>query len=705
MKEIETHSAASLPGPQSKVPVVVVLVVAMFLFGALLLWHFIGVERDRNIQQWQIRLGIIADNKVNNIDRWIDQQYSTLSNLSDNASMQLYMTELAFSDDPQGSAAPEATFLRNLLYVTADKNAFLDTSIRAPQIGANVNKIGAGGIALLNHKGELLVSTRGMPVIDTRLQQFIAATPKGSRSMLDIYEGNSGKASVAFLVPVFAIQGEKQASDQVGYVLGIKEADELFKDLKPMNSELPSEETILVRMSGNNVVYLSNLADGSAPLTKRLDKNTEDLASVFAIKTPGVFSLRRDYELKKVFVTGRKIQGSSWTLVHKVDAVDALRESDGQRTMLIIYFVLGAIIAAIVILLAWRHGASVRLEQTAKKYKQLFEQFRSQESLLRLVSDNQPDAMFIVDEGGHYNYANAECSATAGISEEDIIGKTLESVFGPNRAKMYKKLNKEALDKFETITDIHEIEGKMYQSKHIPLARVPGLAKREETRGVLVVEQDISELITEKERRERILRQTVDALLSVVDKHNPYASNHSTRVAHLARGIAEEMELDPVLQDTAEMSGKLMNMGKVLLPPELLVKKGKLTEEERLAITNSVFLAAELLEKIDFDGPVVATLLHSQEAWDGTGPKGVKGDDIEVTARIVSASNAFIGMISPRAYRPSMDPENALDLLLKEIGTKFDRNVVASMVHYVEGHKNEIGFLKGNIISESESDD
>ena len=102
-------------------------------------------------------------------------------------------------------------------------------------------------------------------------------------------------------------------------------------------------------------------------------------------------------------------------------------------------------------------------------------------------------------------------------------------------------------------------------------------------------------------------------------------------------------------------------------------------------IQDSVLTSAEMVRRIDFDGPVFDTLAQLQEHFDGTGqPNGLKGDDITVTARIAAAANAFVGMVSARAWRSGMDFDKAVDILLQEGNKKFDRAVVVALANVLD---------------------
>src|SRR5262249_50708661 len=146
----------------------------------------------------------------------------------------------------------------------------------------------------------------------------------------------------------------------------------------------------------------------------------------------------------------------------------------------------------------------------------------------------------------------------------------------------------------------------------------------------------------------------------------------------------EEMGLDAALLETAEIAGNLMNFGKLLVPPEILTKSGKLTQDEIQQIRDSMQRTADLIAGIEFNGPVVETLRQVQERWAATGPRGLKGDATPVPARIVAAANAFVAMASPRAYRAQNNVDGALDQLFRQIGAGFDRRVVAALTNYLD---------------------
>lgn len=208
-----------------------------------------------------------------------------------------------------------------------------------------------------------------------------------------------------------------------------------------------------------------------------------------------------------------------------------------------------------------------------------------------------------------------------------------------------------------------------------------------DTKGAIVVEQDISDAMHERERRIEIQQQIVHTLVRLVDRRDPFAANHSTLVSMMAYEVASDMQLDEITIETTRLAGNLMNVGKIVIAPELLTKTDDLSDDEKKAIRHSMQSAVDLLKDIRFDGPVADTLRQWQEKWDGTGPLGRKGEEILISARIIAVSNAFIGMISPRSWRTAMPIEQANKYLLDNAGTHFDRKVVIALINHVENHR------------------
>ena len=103
------------------------LLFAVAAVGVFLAFRFVAAERERDLAGWQVRLGIVADSRAAAVDEWLDQQFGVMRELAENASLQIYLTEMALA---QGDATKvtdveaQTAYLRNLVTATADTAAY-----------------------------------------------------------------------------------------------------------------------------------------------------------------------------------------------------------------------------------------------------------------------------------------------------------------------------------------------------------------------------------------------------------------------------------------------------------------------------------------------------------------------------------------------------------------------------------------------------
>jgi HD-GYP domain-containing protein (c-di-GMP phosphodiesterase class II) len=667
----------------------IVAAAAIIVFVALTAWlaiRYVDSEWQRDLRNWQVRMGIVTDSRFAAINGWVDEQLHALTALADNPSLQLYATQISMAptDDESLSIIDTQTeYIRNLLEASALQSDFAGAA--ASPVKANLPSAGKAGIALLNANGEVVVASSGLPSLAGPLQEFVAALKPGSVQIRDLYKNATGQPSMAFAIPVFAVQGSLAPDAQIGTIIGVKEVGpELYPLLRQPGETSETAAATLVRSNGNVIEYLTPLRDGTAPLTLQMAADTPELDAVFATESSGGFAQRRDHRGRRVLVTARRFDAVPWTLMYTIERDEALADAEIRLRRFIAAALFAVCFLAALLVAAWRHLNLRQARQAAGRLQGLAAEIDHQRQLLRLVTDSQPTAVFILDEQGNYRFANRQAAAEAQSTADDMLGKSIAHVRGADVAKRYLTLNRQALDSAEVAEDLHRLDGpagvQVIQSEHIPIAAAAGRSA-----GVLVVETDVTAAVAERERRARTLGDIVKTLVGVVDGRDPFAAHHSTRVAALSRAIAAEMNLPEQDVATAETAGSLLNFGKVLVAPELLTKTGELSDADRAKVRQSVQTSAALLQGIDFDGPVVETLRQAQAHWDGSGfPQDLAGEQILLTARIVGVANAFVGMVSRRAYREALDADKAMELLLAQVGKAFDRRVVAALVNYLD---------------------
>ncbi|MGH6894612.1 MAG: HD domain-containing phosphohydrolase [Dongiaceae bacterium] len=668
-----------------------VILIVLGLAGVWAINRFVDDARQRELTQWQVRLGIVADSRAAEVDRWLAGNLADLNALADNESVQLYVGSIdEFGADPEQQDQIEGfrQYLRNLLLVTAMRGGF-GAADQDSQPNFNQAKVGAGGILIVNSDGQVVAASPDAPPFEGALKEFANGVPPGSTATGPLVTDARGEPTMTFVVPLFAVQSDQAATAQIGRIVGVKQvAKELYPLLRQPGETSRSASTVLLTKVGDKVAYLSPIerpGQTAEPLGVTMELSTRNLDAAFAVEAGNGFAAdKKDYRGRDVLVAARAVSGAPWVLMHVVDYEEALGEADARFRNLSVMLGLALLAVAVAIIAVWRHGSSRRASESAARSRALAHQYEAQKDLLQLVTDSQPTSIFILDNQHRYRFANAQASATAGITSAEMLGKDIAAVLGPASAKRYLELNEQALKAGAAINDVARLDTdagrKILQSEHIPLKERTGA-----TAGVLTVEHDITDVVTERERRARTLQTLVKTLVGVVDRRDPFAANHSMRVARVARAVAREMGLAETDMDTAEIAANLLNLGKIMIPPEVLAKTGDLTGEERRLLRNSVQVSADIIRDIEFDGPVEDTLRQAQERWDGGGmPLGIKGEDILITARIIAVANALVGMISDRAFRQGMSMDAAIEILFKEASHAYDRKVVAALVNYLD---------------------
>jgi HD-GYP domain-containing protein (c-di-GMP phosphodiesterase class II) len=669
-------------------------------------FQFIESERQREVLQWQVRLGIVADSRAAAVGEWVEQNFSYMRELSENASLQLYLSELLDGGEQTGlddkdkdstaaidaeEEAASASYLRNLLIATANRTGF-----KAPppvgEVSANVERPGIAGIGLVDSQGKSLVGTPDMPPLTSKIRAAVAQALDGEPAIIDVYLGASGLPTMGFVLPIFGIQDDSDGAKGIGAVVGLRTiGKDLYDRLIQPGETARTTETYMVRSRGAVVEYLAPLADGTAPLKRTMSADTPDLAAAHALKKPGAFAIRSDYTGTQVLAASRTIAGVPWVLVRKISRQEALSATDTRLTTMLVVFILLIVGITVAIIAVWRHGSSVRATQAAANMKVALERFENMSKFMRVVTNNQRSVIIAVDGETKYTFANETASKEAGIPVQDMIGKTMSSVLGPVKAQAYAAVNKEVLKNFERHSqtlvfgdeDAEDSEGvdafQMIQGDFVPLR-----GDRDFPPAVLMVLNDITELTHERRRSEKMLRGLINTLVGVVDRRDPFSANHSSRVAEVARSIASEMGLDDGGCKTVDIAGSLMNLGKIFISSELLTKTGDLTPEERATLGNAYLVTVDLLKNVTFEGPVVETIRQLGETWDGGGPLGLKEEEIQVTARILAVANTFVGMVTPRAYRAAMPFQKVADILMEDTGIRYDRKAVTALVNFLE---------------------
>jgi HD-GYP domain-containing protein (c-di-GMP phosphodiesterase class II) len=160
---------------------------------------------------------------------------------------------------------------------------------------------------------------------------------------------------------------------------------------------------------------------------------------------------------------------------------------------------------------------------------------------------------------------------------------------------------------------------------------------------------------------------------------DPYTAGHQQRVAQLSAAIAGLLGWDEERCEDVRVAASLHDIGKVVVPAEILTKPGSLSTPEYELVKSHAAAAGEILSGIEWAGPITQTILQHHERLDGSGyPLGLEGEAIIPEARVLAVADVFEAMVSHRPYRPALPAEAALAELRGGAGAQYDASIVAA---------------------------
>ena len=196
--------------------------------------------------------------------------------------------------------------------------------------------------------------------------------------------------------------------------------------------------------------------------------------------------------------------------------------------------------------------------------------------------------------------------------------------------------------------------------------------------------QDVSEKKRAEEQIQRYVAQlehafmnTIEVVTTLVEMRDPYTAGHEKRVALIATAIGTEMGLDTHRIEGLRVGGYVHDIGKIIVPAEILSKPGKISAAEYELIKGHPKAGYDILKNVDFPWPVADIAHQHHERMDGSGyPRGLKGDEILLEARIIAVADVIEAMSAHRPYRPGFGIEKALEEIERRRGSFYDPQVV-----------------------------
>ncbi len=326
-------------------------------------------------------------------------------------------------------------------------------------------------------------------------------------------------------------------------------------------------------------------------------------------------------------------------------------------------------------------------------------------SELRQIINLVPIRIFAKDIDGKFLLVNEAEAASYGLKPEDMEGKYNIDLYSDNRypieeLEAFLNDDREVINsgkiKFIPEEFNHSFDGTQRVMETI---KIPFNTQLTDKPAVLGVARDIT---NEKEVRiqleenftqlkehsdeidklnlelEEFQQEIVHIMIKMLEIHDEYTKGHSENVAELSKLIAIELRLSKKEIKQTYWAGILHDIGKTVVPKEILNKKSGLTDEEYEITKNHPVWGHAVLRNSKQLSSIANFVLYHHEKWDSTGyPVGLKEDEIPLISQILSIADAWDAMTSKRSYRDPLSYNEALSEIIKNSGKQFNPNLVA----------------------------
>ena len=190
-----------------------------------------------------------------------------------------------------------------------------------------------------------------------------------------------------------------------------------------------------------------------------------------------------------------------------------------------------------------------------------------------------------------------------------------------------------------------------------------------------------AEIVSAMDHMERVMLGTIEALAVLSECQDACKDGRARRVADLASGIGSTLGLPGHAVRGLRVMGQLLDVGMLQIPREILWRPGPLSAAEFELLRTHAERGHDSLKRIEFPWPVAEAVRQHHERLDGSGyPRGLKGDDILLEARILAVADAIEAMLSPRPHRSALTLVACIEELQSQAGRRYDARVVKACV-------------------------
>ena len=320
------------------------------------------------------------------------------------------------------------------------------------------------------------------------------------------------------------------------------------------------------------------------------------------------------------------------------------------------------------------------------KHKELEETLSFEKQLFQNLLDNLPDAVYFKDAKNQIIRVNRFYAQGFKMKPEEIIGKTDFDFFPKDQAQKMFDDDTYILKTGSPI--IGKIERTLLPNgthNCVTTTKIPVHDKKGKIIGTMGITRDITAYDQMEQGRLNMVMTSLKVLDKVLEIRDPYTFGHTRRVSMIAEKIAKELGWNDNRILELRMSAELHDIGKILIPLEILNKPGKLSDLEFKMIQEHVKKCYEMLKPHSFPFPLSESIYQHHERLNGEGyPRGLSKDKIIPEARILAISDVLEAMTHHRPYRAALGIKKAVKELKDNVGSKYDKDIVAAAMKILE---------------------
>ncbi|MBF0563970.1 MAG: PAS domain S-box protein [Nitrospirae bacterium] len=300
------------------------------------------------------------------------------------------------------------------------------------------------------------------------------------------------------------------------------------------------------------------------------------------------------------------------------------------------------------------------------------------------IVNTSREFMTLIDKNYVYEAINESYSKAHGRPREQVVGCSVSEVWGQ---EAFNLIIKKYLDtclagnvvNYQAWFDFHTLGLKFLDVTYYPYVDTKGSVTH-----AVVVSRDITDkkhaedlLSQSRLNMERTLEGAIKAIILMIEMRDPYTAGHQRRVSALASVMAKQMGFSEDRIEGIKVMGFLHDIGKIVVPAEILSKPSKLNDYEFNIIKAHSQSGYDILKRIEFPWPVAQAVLQHHERIDGSGyPIGIRNDEIMPEAKILAVADVVESMASHRPYRAALGVQKALDEITSKRGTLYDPKTV-----------------------------